>query len=131
MNPKGDAIKQLSLTFSGQIRGGKNNLIVLRNGMHIPRREWAVWRDAQVIFLKSQSKGVCFDAPCSVIVRYWAGDARRRDVPAIMDSMCHCLERAGVVKDDSLLINWDWIFMGLDRKNPKAEIVITELEARP
>jgi Holliday junction resolvase RusA-like endonuclease len=48
-----------------------------------------------------------------------------------MDSMCHCLERAGVVKDDSLLINWNWIFMGLDRKNPKAEIVITELEARP
>ena len=72
-------MKGLTLFIRGQIRGGKNNYIVLRNGMHVPRKEWAKWRDITVAQLLSQRLGVIFDKPCRIEVRYFKGDLRRRN----------------------------------------------------
>jgi hypothetical protein len=60
-------------------------------------------------------------------VDYWPGDKRKRDMPGMADAICHCLERAGIVADDSLLVSWSWACMELDRKNPRAKITITDL----
>ena len=92
------------IRFTGQIKGGKNNMLVLRNGMHIPKKPFKDWRDNAVIEVKAQ-KIPLHDVPCSVDILYTAGDRRRRDVPAILDAIFHVLERAGVVKDDSLIEN--------------------------
>jgi Holliday junction resolvase RusA-like endonuclease len=121
--------KCLTLEISGQIRGGKNNYLVLRNGMHVPRKEWAKWRDAVVLDLKTQSKGLIFDSPCSISVHYWPGDKRRRDVPGMADALCHCLERSGIVSDDCLLTDWVWTFEVLDRAKPRVDITITAKNA--
>ena len=119
-------MKTLNLTIFGQIRGGKNHMQIGANGRHYPNRSWAIWRDATVNFLLAQRCGVCFENPCSVTVRYWSGDRRRRDVPGMIDAVCHCLERAGIVKDDALCEDWEWTHLGLDRDRPKVDIVITE-----
>lgn len=121
-------MKSLVLFIRGQVRGGKNNYIVLRNGMHVPRKEWAKWRDLTVAQLLSQRLGVIFDKPCSIEVRYFKGDLRRRDVPGMADALCHCLERSGIVSDDALLINWTWVDMGISRDNPRADIRMEEIE---
>ena len=74
---------------------------------------------------------VQFSEPAGVLVQYWASDRRRRDVPGLADALCHILERAAIVVDDSLLVNWTWEYMGLDREHPRAKITITDLEAAP
>jgi Holliday junction resolvase RusA-like endonuclease len=115
--------ESLKIVIPGQIRGGKNNMIVTRTGLHFPRPEWAKWRDAAVIAVKEQlPRGFKpFTESVSVRLEYVAGDKRRRDFPAICDSIWHVLEKAGVVTDDSIL----WISdssRAYDKDSPRATI---------
>jgi len=115
-----------SITISGQIRGGKNNMIVTRNGRHIPKKEWAKWRDDAVTQVVNQMPLAPFfyepiRIPTNIRVDYFAGDKRRRDMPAILDSVFHVLEKAGVVADDTLL----WVSessRSYDKANPRLTI---------
>ena len=95
----------LRIVICGQIRGGKNNMVVTRSGLHFPKPEWAKWRDEAVRGVKEQlSKSFkTIGQPVNVRVTYVAGDRRRRDCPAIFDAVWHVLEKAGVVADDTLL----------------------------
>lgn len=111
------------ITLTGQIRGGKNNMGVTRTGRHYPKPEWAAWRDKQLFSAKLQFDGPAISEPCAATVLYWAGDRKRRDVPAIIDAIWHVLEKAGLVEDDSLIKSVD--FRGsYDKENPRAEITI-------
>ena len=124
-----DAVKStgtVCLIISGQIRGGKNNMIVTRSGLHFPKPEWAKWRDEAVAQIKRQLPP-CFkpmDVQINMRFRYVAGDHRRRDMPAIIDSIFHVLEKAGVVVDDTLL----WVCESsreYDKNNPRAIITLS------
>ena len=115
----------MTYKITGQIRGGKNNMIVTRTGLHFPRPEWAKWRDAAVREMKPQLTPpfVMLTEPTSIRLDYYAADKRRRDMPAIVDAIFHVLEKAGFVKDDTLL----WITessRSYDKENPRAEITI-------
>ena len=119
----------MKFEIRGQIRGGKNNMIVLRNGMHIPKPEWARWRDEVVSSMLKQKAPhqprFPIEERVSLRIDYIPGDLRRRDVPAILDSIFHCLERAGIVKDDSQIK--DLVFStGEKSKYPSTVIEITE-----
>lgn len=118
-----DPRKSISITITGQIRGGKNNMIVTRNGKHIPKQEWASWRDGRVQEVLSQlpENWEPINTPTNVQIDYISGDLRRRDFPAICDSVWHILEKAGFVSDDTLL--WPArSTKGYDRKNPRLTI---------
>jgi Holliday junction resolvase RusA-like endonuclease len=119
----------LILVLHGQPRGGKNNYIVLRNGMHVPRANFKKWRDDALSQIKRQIMGKTFSestdiskSPIKATIWYWKGDLRRRDVPAIEDAIFHVLERSGIVADDCLIEDVDFKNMGLSRENPKVEI---------
>ena len=96
---------KLNLVIPSQIRGGKNNMVITRTGKRFPKRAWAEWRDTTVSQIKRQlpNNWVALSSPCLVDLIYVAGDKRRRDMPAIIDSIWHTLEKAGVVTDDTLL----------------------------
>ena len=102
-------------------------MIVTRSGHRFPRKSWAKWRDEAVNQVKSQLP-INFETlteRVNVRLTYLAGDLRRRDQPAILDSIFHVLERSGVVQDDTLI----WVnesTRGFDRENPRAEITITK-----
>lgn len=100
-----DAAPSLVLCLTGQIRGGKNNMGVTKSGRHYPRPTWAKWRDAAVWELRAQlpSGWKSIKEPVSVRLDYTAGDRKRRDQPAVLDAIFHCLEKAGVVEDDTFL----------------------------
>lgn len=114
------------LVITGQIRGGKNNICITRTGRRFPNKEWAKWRDAAVSEIKRQLP-TCFkpmDIPINMRLNYIAGDKRRRDMPAILDSIFHIVERAGVVVDDTLL----WVTessRSYDKKHPMAIMYLT------
>lgn len=111
-------------TITGQVRGGKNNIIITRTGRRFPNAQWAKWRDAAVMQVAMQRQGLAqFTEPVNVRLDYYAEDRRRRDMPAIVDAIFHVLEKAGVVADDTLL----WIAessRNYDKANPRAEITI-------
>jgi Holliday junction resolvase RusA-like endonuclease len=117
------------ITIKGQVRGGKNNMLVLRNGMHIPTKQFKKWRNDAVdqvidqIYRHETTTG-SFDMitePCMHEIEYFAGDRRRRDIPAILDAIYHVLERAGVVKDDCLLQDLNFR-QHYDKENPRVII---------
>ena len=95
-----------------------------RTGRHYPEPTFVLWRN-QILktlllpqYYKSRYKRIT--TPSILIVRYWPGDLRRRDVPALLDGLFHCFEKAGIIEDDSLIRDVHWIEENLDRKNPRA-----------
>jgi Holliday junction resolvase RusA-like endonuclease len=116
----------VSYTMAGQVVGGKNNLVVTRSGLHFPRKEFAQWRDAQVFSLRAQRTHTPLTSILSMTVGYYAGDKKTRDIPAILDAIFHCLERAEVVVNDSQ-IKHVMFSTSLDKANPRAVLNITEL----
>ena len=112
-------------TINGIIRGGKNHIGITRTGRRYPLKNWAKWRDQVVAELWRQALGEkILDKPCHFIANYWKGDRRKRDVPAMLDSLYHCFERAGVVKDDSLFEGVTWVPRGYDKINPRVVVEI-------
>ena len=111
----------------GQVRGGKNNVLMTRTGHRYPNPVFAKWRDNAVIQVRSQMRGGVLAVPLKALVNYWREDNRRRDVPALLDGIWHVLERAGVVKDDTLISEVHWLPMGVDKTNPH---VVIQLEPR-
>ena len=97
----------LTFNLKGQCLSGKNQMQVdPRTGRHYPTKRFAAWRDEQVMKCKRPSYQPIGDLLSAKVV-FTHADKRRRDVPGMLDALCHVLERAGVVKDDSLIVNWD------------------------
>ena len=125
-------MKRLEFIIYSQIIGGKNHMqIDPRSGRHYPNKRFAVWRDTVVrdlrFYLDQIKFTESFDKPVSIQVKYWNGDQRRRDVPAMWDSLFHVCEKAGVITDDFLFQNCNWIAVKLDREEPRIEVEIEEL----
>ena len=77
---------------------------VSKTGHHYPKKAWADWRDAAVIHARYQAGGKTFTTPVSMTAYFWLADRRRRDLTGLEDSIFHLLERAGILKDDSLIV---------------------------
>ena len=105
---------------------------VTRSGQHYPNRKWAEWRDnvvADLTYILKPTKETQIKEPCKMLVRYVPGDLKRRDLPAMLDSLFHCMERAGIVSDDSLIKELTWTALPFNRKTPKVEIKIEEIDS--
>jgi Holliday junction resolvase RusA-like endonuclease len=116
------------LVLRGQVRGGKNNMGVTKTGIHYPQKPWKLWRDAMLAQLQEQRIGPTICEPCAAEINYYAGDRKRRDLPAILDAIWHVLERGGVVKDDSLIKSVN-LKGGYDKTHPRAVIRLTVMDA--
>ncbi|MBI4395446.1 MAG: hypothetical protein HY548_00025 [Elusimicrobia bacterium] len=116
----------LQLTLKGQIPSGKNHMkIDPRTGQHYPNKRFSAWRQAAWVQLRSQPKAH-FNVPCRIQVDYWPGDRRRRDVPGMEDALCHILEYSQILKDDSLLQDWEWTTHEVSPTNPRVILRIEE-----
>lgn len=118
------------LNIKGQIRGGKNNMGVTKNGFHFPNKKFVEFRNMVVNQIKEQYHGEPLDKKYYVAIKYVAGDRRKRDLPMIIDSLWHCLVRAGVFKDDCLDIlgGNGFIFCPpeYDKKNPHVKLIFSD-----
>lgn len=98
---------------------------ITRTGRHYPNAKFSAWSKAAILIVKSQlpSGFTPYASEVAVELDYFAEDRRRRDAPAIIDSLWHVLERAGVVKDDTQL--WPTrSTRAIDRQNPRAELIL-------
>ena len=122
---------KFEFTLTGQIPSGKNAVkINPRTGGHYPDKRFKLWREDathQLMQQNAQTGGnPYFNKPCVVHVGYWAGDKRRRDVPGMMDALCHLLEHCCIVEDDSLLEDWHWLKMHVSTQSPQVKMIIEE-----
>lgn len=120
-------VKILDITLKSQVRGGKNNMGVTRTGIHYPNTEFKKWRDTTVWEIISQRPKEF--KPIDSLEYYWEFnytpiDYRRRDAPAILDAVFHCLERANIVTDDRFIKYFKFIENIPDKNNPKFNIEV-------
>lgn len=119
---------KIELTINSIIHGGKNAVLITRSGHRYPNKKWADWRNMIVDHIKALR---VIDKPieveCKLIVQYWSGDKRRRDLPAMIDSLYHIFERSGILADDCLVKELHWIPRGYDKTNPRVDFTIETL----
>lgn len=60
-----------------------------------------------------------YTVPLFILVHYWPGDKRTRDVPGMVDALFHILQRIKFVADDGQFKHVEWIEEEMDRANPR------------
>lgn len=131
---------EFAITLEGQMPSGKGQIktaVIHGRMMKYPSPRFKAWRNDAYQQLRAQrGSWSTLKEPAMVHVRYWAKDRLCRDVPGIMDALCHLLEYCPVckkknktcpipvVQDDSLLVSWVWVRMPLDRERPRIEVTI-------
>lgn len=106
-----------TISLTGQLPSGKNAVVVTRTGQRFPQARFKAWREHALRQLRPQLAGHpwLYDGPIHLIVDYVPGDRRRRDLPGMLDALCHLLEKAGVVRDDAQIQAVTWTSFPMDR----------------
>lgn len=132
----------LRAVLVGQMPSGKNAIRtqVIAGGIHrFPKKRFEDWRGTGYAQLDRQRGAWAkLTTPAKIVIRYTPGDLIRRDVPGIEDALGHLLEWCPIhgkkkrpecplnfIADDSLLEDWTFERMPLDRANPRLELEIT------
>jgi Holliday junction resolvase RusA-like endonuclease len=126
VNPARPPLLPRELVIAGQIKSGKNRILITRTGHRYPPKEFKAWRDGVVGDLVKQWKQPSVTVPVRLYCQYWPGDRRTRDVSGMADALFHVLVKAGVLKDDGLVWDLLWYRQPMNRKGPKVLITITE-----
>ena len=109
----------------GKLKGGKNAVQTTRSGRRYPNPAFVTWRNEMLRQVADQLEPASLlVTPARLTVYYYHGDNLRRDVDNLLGGLFHLLERAGLVKDDTLIKEVHWEPMGLDRKNPRATVIL-------
>jgi Holliday junction resolvase RusA-like endonuclease len=120
--------KSIVLVINGQVRGGKNNMGVTKTGIHYPLKAFSEWSKAVILSLREQKHfPTITDRILDWTFFYTPEDKRRRDVPAILDSVFHCLERAEIISDDSIIKILQFITLPPSKENAGMIITIKEV----
>lgn len=111
-----------SLTM--QIPSGKNAVQITSSGHRYPKKRFKAWRDEAISQI---GDAVSFDGPVSLIVDYTPGDAIRRDVPGLLDALCHLIEKIGIVANDAQVKCVQWTTFPVEPKKPRCHVAINPL----
>lgn len=84
----------------------------------------------QIVALGASTR-MTITAPCRLIIDYWPGDRRTRDLPGMLDALCHLLVYANVLTDDGLIWETVWRRHSLDKQQPRASLELYELNGAP
>lgn len=128
-----------NLTISGQVPSKKNNKRILKNSRTGSRfianskrfNDWyeMVVEEVTLISKSRKFRNTKHTSPLEVTMVFYNKDNVRHDLDNMASSILDLLVDTGYLEDDCcrivdrLIIN----FGGLDRKNPRVEVIITEL----
>lgn len=118
----------------GQMPSGKNQVKITRTGHRYPSSRFVAWRDdamqqlaPQVAAHAQQGASLPIGSTIRLSCYYVPGDKRVRDVPGILDALCHLIVKAGLLVDDGLVRGVIWDEGEMDRKAPSLEFRIVPL----
>lgn len=107
MKNKENKTRELFFVIGGQISAGKNSIgYNRRTGRRYPTSKTFIeWRGNAISVMelvrRRELEGETIAAPVDVEVTCQFGDRRVRDIPSLLDGVFHCLERSGILKNDS------------------------------
>lgn len=108
-----------------QIPSGKNAVQITRTGKRYPGKRFKAWRDEAMGQLPYPVME--FAGPVSMIVDYVPGDQIRRDVPGLLDALCHLIEKVGLVQDDAQVKSVRWTTFPVQPKRPRCSVSLAAL----
>lgn len=132
-------MRDINFNIAGQVPSKKNNKRILKNSrtgkMFIASSEkFNEWHEKALREVCLFSKAAKYrnkprKNPLSIRMSFYNKDNRRHDLDNMVSSVLDLLVDAGYLEDDhckivsSMLV----VFRGVDRKNPRVEVTITEL----
>lgn len=104
------------ITLLGQLKSGKNRILITRTGHRYPPKSFQSWRAEMLRQIGPVSHPLVGDV--SMRIDYIPGDRIKRDVPGMLDALCHLMERSGLVLDDAQIKHVTWTTLPMSRKQP-------------
>lgn len=104
--------------------------ISVRNGRPFVRcsKRYMEWNEYAVMSLRVQARGKKF-SQCKVMIDFYYGDKRKRDIDNGVASVFDTLKDAGIIEDDNYtLISKCHVRGFYDKNNPRCEITILNLD---
>lgn len=121
----------MTFSITGQMKSGKNRVLITRKGRRYAPKSFAEWRDRVVPELTIQ-RGTCalfpVSEPITLECEYTPGDARTRDVDGMLGALLHVIVKAGLLTDDGLVWGVTWRRLEMDRKKPGLTFTMTKQE---
>jgi Holliday junction resolvase RusA-like endonuclease len=108
-----------------QIPSGKNAVQITRTGKRYPGKRFKAWRDEAMG--KIPYPVTEFSGPVTMTVDYVPGDNIRRDVPGLLDALCHLIEKVGLVRDDAQVKCVQWTTFPVQPNRPRCSVSLAEL----
>ena len=126
----------MTFSITGQMKSGKNRVLITRKGRRYAPKPFAVWRDDMLKQLAPQVKTYAKEGAClplqstiSLECEYTPGDARTRDVDGMLGALLHVIVKAGLLTDDGLVWAVTWRRNEMDRQKPGLRFTMTKQEA--
>jgi len=118
----------MTITITGRIPSKKNSKRIVRFGKRsaiISSKDYVAWHktaSVQLLGIKPISEPIK-----KISVRFWWADARKTDLSNKFESLADLLVDNKIISDDNYTVIpiVTLASMGIDRKNPRAEIKIS------
>ena len=117
----------MTFSISGQMKSGKNRVLITRKGRRYAPKPFAEWRDVIVGQIVKQKQGKAYPIASTVSLEceYTPGDQRTRDVDGMLGALLHVIVKAGLLVDDGLVWAVTWRRMEMDRDKPGLRFTIS------
>lgn len=105
-------------------------VIVRGRPMIIPSKVYKDYEKAAVALLRQQYSGEPIDTEVNVAMVFYMPTHRRVDLVNLQEACLDVLVTAGVLRDDNskIVVCMDESYVTYDKKNPRTEITITEVD---
>lgn len=127
----------MTFSITGQMKSGKNRVLITRKGRRYAPKSFSDWREQILKQLAPQvsayaQEGACLPLQSTITLEceYTPGDRRVRDVDGMLGALLHVIVKAGLLTDDGLVWAVTWRRMEMDRKQPGLKFTITQQEDR-
>ena len=127
----------LSITIPGRPVPKKNSPVMIKGrNLILPSKAYRAYHAFCIGTAKrpgwlAQWGNIQFPSYVSVKAHYWLPDKRWwPDLTGLLQATGDILQAAAIIRDDKFIVGWPCSrIVGLDRKNPRAEITIYEAAA--
>lgn len=104
-----------------------NSLYRTFRGRMLISKRGREWMKLAVHEAKTQAAGWFVNGACSIEIRAYVPDNRRRDIDNIGKGLFDCITHAGIWKDDCQVKDMRITHCGIDRINPRCEVTVLPL----
>jgi Holliday junction resolvase RusA-like endonuclease len=100
-----------------------NKRFIIQSKQYLDYENNCLWQ------LKAQYKDETIKSKLNLKAYYYMPDRRIPDLINLLQSTCDILEKARIIENDKNIISFDGSkIMGIDKENPRAEIIIEGVE---